>query len=325
MLFVIASEAKQSLSKPQLFSEVSIEEPWVTVSNVESKETKMYDQATRLRMIAESQEGTQPGVSMRPGVSLFQRTNIPYPVRTIAITSGKGGVGKTNIAANLGIAIAAQNKRVGIIDADLGLANIDVILKLKPRYNIEHVIAGRKTLKEIFVSGPGGLTIIPAGSGRLSLANLPDLDRDRLIRELAECTSNFDIIFIDTAAGISSNVIDFALSAQEVIVITTPEPTAITDAYAMIKVISQQKKADIGIIVNMVDDPRQAGDVAERIIIAAKRHINASPRFVGHILTDAAVSDAIFAQQPLVFKYPESSAAQCINVLADKILGNGKK
>jgi len=284
----------------------------------------MYDQATRLRMIAGTQEGTQPGVSISPGVPLFQRSSVSYPVRTIAITSGKGGVGKTNIATNLGISIAAQNKRVGIIDADLGLANIDVILKLKPGYNIEHVIAGKKTLKEIFIKGPAGLVIIPAGSGRLSLANLPDVDRDRLIREFAECTSDFDVMFIDTGAGISSNVIDFVLTAQEVIVITTPEPTAITDAYAMIKIISQQKKASIGIIVNMVADLRQAKDVAERIIMAAKHHINASAHFVGHILTDTAVSDAILAQQPLVFKYPESSAARCINILADKILGNDK-
>jgi len=284
----------------------------------------MYDQATRLRMIAGEQEEKQPGVSVWPGAPLFQKSSVSYPVRIIAITSGKGGVGKTNIAANLGIAIAAQNKQVAIIDADLGLANIDVILKLKPRFNIEHVIAGRKTLKEIFIKGPAGVKIIPAGSGRLSLANLPDLDRDRLIKEFAECTSNFDIMFIDTAAGISSNVMDFVLTAQEVMVITTPEPTAITDAYAMIKVISQQKKANIGIIVNMVDDQRQAKDVAERIIMAARRHINASAHFVGHILTDSAVPDAIFAQQPLVFKYPESNAAQCVNALASKILGNSK-
>lgn len=284
----------------------------------------MYDQATRLRMIAGTQEGALTGVPISPGIPLFQRPSVSYPVRTIAITSGKGGVGKTNIAANLGISIAAQNKRVGLIDADLGLANIDVILKLKPRFNIEHVLAGRKTLKEIFIKGPAGLVIIPAGSGTLSLANLPDLDRDRLIREFTECTSDFDLMFIDTAAGISSNVIDFVLTAQEIMVITTPEPTAITDAYAMIKVISQQKKADIGIIVNMVKDLRQAKDVAERIIMAARRHINASAHFVGHITTDAAVSNAIFAQQPLVFKYPESSAARCINILANKILNNGK-
>ena len=283
----------------------------------------MYDQATRLRMIADAQEGQGwRKASQRP--DMLQKTSIPYPVRTIAITSGKGGVGKTNIAANLGLAIAARNKRVGIIDADLGLANIDVILKLTPKYTIEHVISGQKSLKEIFVKGPAGLTIVPAGSGKLSLANLSDLDRDRLIKELVKHTSEFDIMFIDTAAGISNNVMDFALTAQEVLVITTPEPTAITDAYGIIKAISQQKSANIGIIVNMVDSPGQARDVAERIIVAARRHINTNAHFLGHVMRDASVSNAIFAQAPLVFEYPESDAALCINVLASKILSKHK-
>lgn len=293
------------------------------------KDSKIYDQATRLRMLAGIREAQHKGSAQQntavvPRVPLFQRANVPYPVRTIAITSGKGGVGKTNIAANLGIAIATQNKRVGIIDADLGLANIDVILKLKPKYNIEHVVAGMKTMRDIFIDGPAGLTIIPAGSGNMSLANLPDLDRNRLIREIAECTSDFDLMLIDTGAGISNNVVDFAMTAQEVIVITTPEPTAITDAYAMIKVISQLGKMDIGIIVNMAKDPHQASEVAERIIIAAKRHINANAHFVGHILADAAVSDAVSAQQPLVFRSPASNAAHCINILAGKILDKNK-
>ncbi len=275
----------------------------------------MFDQATKLRSLAESADRKPETGNLRPKAGSFG-------IRTIAITSGKGGVGKTNIAANMGLAIATQNKKVGLIDADLGLANIDVILKLKPRYNIEHVIAGEKNLKDTFVKGPAGLTIIPAGSGRMSLANLPDLDRDRLIRELVLSTSDFDIMFIDTAAGISHNVVDFALAAQEVIVITTPEPTAITDAYAMIKVIPQLRRMNIGIIVNMVKSPRQGRDVADRLIIAAKRFINATPYFMGHILTDAAVSDAISAQQPLIFRYPESDAAKCINLLANRILSN---
>lgn len=311
----------------------------------------MYDQATKLREIADQKRecGQDSRVPNRGDEKLFS-----MPVRTIAITSGKGGVGKTNIAANLGLAIAAQNKRVGIIDADLGLANIDVILKLKPRYDIGHVIAGKKSLKDIFITGPAGLTIIPAGSGRFSLANLPRANRDRLIRELAESVSDFDIMFIDTAAGISNNVIDFAMLAQEVFVITTPEPTSITDAYAMIKVISQLRLArnterfpglndglytqsmekleqknnilesepSIGIIVNMVENSSQAMEVAERIITAARQFTNAEAHFVGHILTDVSVSNAVFAQQPLIFKYPESSAAKCINTLADKILGH---
>lgn len=295
-------------------------------------ETEMQDQAAKLRIMATAQANSGVGMSNKEANGIGQRhmSSMPYalrstPVRTIAITSGKGGVGKTNITANLGLAIAAQNKRVGIIDADLGLGNIDVILKLKPKYNMEHVIAGKRTLKEIFIKGPAGLIIIPASSGTLSMANLPDLNRDKLIKDLIQCTLDFDIMFIDTGAGMSNIVVDFTLAAKEIIVITTPEPTAITNAYAMIKVISQHRKADIGIIVNMVQTNHQAREVADRIIIAARRHINAKAHFMGHILTDSAVSDAIFAQQPLVFKYPTSDAAQCINILADKILANGKR
>jgi len=303
----------------------------------------MHDQATKLRAIAGSAARDQMPLADGSEFSDLQRSKCDsprtprvrggkaqiqtgsFPVRTIAITSGKGGVGKTNIAVNMGLAMAAQNRRVGIIDADLGLANIDVILKLKPKYNIEHVIAGRKTLEEIFIRGPAGLTIIPASSGKMSLANLPHLERNRLMRELARSTSDFDIMFIDTAAGISHNVVDFALAAQEVIVITTPEPTAITDAYAMIKVISQLKRTDIGIIVNMVDNAHQAQEVAARLITAAKRFINAKADFMGHILTDVAVSDAVSAQQPLIFRYPQSGAAQCINVPVDRIMGNERR
>jgi len=295
-------------------------------------ETEMQDQAAKLRIMATTQANGGAGMLSKEANGIGRQRHVrsmPYalrstPVRTIAITSGKGGVGKTNITANLGVAIAAQNKRVGIIDADLGLGNIDVILKLKPRYNMEHVIAGKRTLEEIFIRGPAGLMIIPASSGTLSMANLPDLNRDKLIKDLIQCILDFDIMFIDTGAGMSNIVVDFTLAAKEIIVITTPEPTAIIDAYAMIKVISQHRKTDIGIIVNMVQTDHQAREVADRIIIAARRHINAKAHFMGHILTDTAVSDAIFAQQPLIFKYPTSEAAQCINTLADKILANGK-
>lgn len=282
----------------------------------------MNDQATKLRVMAEamSTRGIKFREQEESSSSCCAEDCYLPPVRTIAITSGKGGVGKTNIAANLGIAMATQNKKVCIIDADLGLANIDVILKLKPKYNIEHVISGEKKLEEIFVRGPAGLIVIPASSGRLSLANLPELDREELIREIYRSIVDFDIMFIDTAAGISQNVVDFALIAHEIIVITTPEPTAITDAYAMLKVISQLRKTDIGIIVNMADNPEQACEVADRIIKAARRYINAKAHYIGHILTDSAVLDAVFAQHPLIFRHPESKAAVCINALADKIL-----
>jgi len=271
------------------------------------------DQATELRMM----------------VKWLRRNKEETPVieassniaRTIAITSGKGGVGKTNITANLAIAMTMQNKKIGIIDADLGLANIDVILRLNPKYNLEHVVMGEKKLQDIFVKGPAGLTIIPASPGRLPMASLSEIDRTLLIKELIQSANNFDITLIDTGAGISNNVVDFVVAAQEVLVITTPEPTAITDAYAMIKVISQRKDTDIGIIVNMAQSQDQARDVSERIILAVRRFINAKVHFVGYVLKDPAVSDAVTCQQPLIFKYPVSNATQCINVLADKILG----
>ncbi len=243
--------------------------------------------------------------------------------RVIAITSGKGGVGKTNITANLGLAISALNKRVSIIDADLGLANIDVILKLKPKYNIEHVVIGEKKLPEIFVEY-AGLTIIPASPGRSSMASLSPTERNMLIMELIRSSRDFDVTLIDTAAGISNNVIDFAVAAGEVIVVTTPEPTAITDAYAMIKVISVLKEQDFGIVVNMANSFLQAQDVAQRIVMAAKRFINARAHFLGYIPIDQAVPDSVAQRQPLIFKYPGSEATRCINALASRIIGDTK-
>lgn len=269
------------------------------------------DQATSLRLMAKWLKHDKEQSTVQ---------SLGSEKRTIAITSGKGGVGKTNITANLALAISVQNKQVGIVDADLGLANIDVILKLKPKYNLEHVIAGEKKLSDIFVRGPAGLTIIPASPGRTSMASLSEIDRNILIRELLKASNNFDVTFIDTAAGISSNVLDFVIAAQEIFVVTTPEPTAITDAYAMIKVILQRKETNIGILVNMVTNQYQAKDVAERITIAANRFINAKTYFVGYVLKDQAVSDAVSSQQPLIFKYPTSDASKCINSIANNII-----
>ena len=272
------------------------------------------DQATGLRMMVKWLKRHKESPAL---------ADIPNPsVRTIAITSGKGGVGKTNITANLAIAMTMQNKKIAVIDADLGLANIDVILRLNPKYNLEHVVMGEKKLQDIFIKGPGGLTIIPASPGRLPMASLSEIDRAILIKEILKSANNFDVTFIDTAAGISNNVVDFVISAQETIVITTPEPTAITDAYAMIKVISQRADRNIGIIVNMVQNSEQAKDVYDRISIAAKRFINAKVHFIGYVLKDPAVPDSVTMQQPLIFRYPNSNATQCINALAKEILEN---
>lgn len=272
------------------------------------------DQATGLRMMVKW---------LRKHKEDSTLTDLTNPsVRTIAITSGKGGVGKTNITTNLAISMTMLNKKISVIDADLGLANIDVILRLNPKYNLEHVVMGEKKLQDIFVKGPAGLTIIPASPGRLPMASLSEIDRAILIKEIIKSASDFDLTFIDTAAGISDNVVDFVIAAQETIVITTPEPTAITDAYAMIKVISQRADRDIGIIVNMVQNSEQAKDVYDRISFAAKRFINAKVHFIGYVLKDQAVPDSVTAQQPLIFRHPNSNATQCIIAIAKKILEN---
>ena len=160
------------------------------------------------------------------------------PIRVISVTSGKGGVGKTNVVTNLAMALASAGQKVLVWDADLGLANIDVLLGLKPEFNIQHLLNGEKSLREILVEGPGGFKIMPASSGIQELSHLGEGQKVRLLSELDEYDDDLDYLLIDTGAGISSNVMYFNMAAQERIVVVTPEPTSITDAYALIKVMS---------------------------------------------------------------------------------------
>jgi len=239
--------------------------------------------------------------------------------RTIAITSGKGGVGKTNFTANLGISLSIQGGKVVIIDADLGLANIDVIFRLSPKFNLRHVIAGEKTISEIMIEGPFGVMIIPASSGVEYLANLPQEKREKFIEELFETTEEADFLLIDTAAGISQNVLSFATAAEEVIVITTPEPTSITDAYAMIKVLFQREHSNIKLLVNMAFSANQAKEVAEKINLVVKQFLKKEIDFLGYILEDENMPQAVKEQKPLILLNPNSKAARCITNIASKI------
>jgi len=239
--------------------------------------------------------------------------------RTIAITSGKGGVGKTNFTANLGLSLAIQGGKVIIIDADLGLANIDVIFRLSPKFNLRHVIAGEKTVSEIMIGGPFGVMIIPASSGVEYLANLDEETRAKFIEDLFHTTAEADFLLIDTAAGISQNVLSFATAAEEVIVITTPEPTSITDAYAMIKVLSQRGHSNVKLLVNMAFSANQAEEVAKKIIIVVKQFLKKEIDFLGYILEDENMPQAVKEQKPLLLLNPNSKAARCITNIASKI------
>ncbi len=228
------------------------------------------------------------------------------PVRTIAFTSGKGGVGKTNTVINLGLSLVYMGKKVLIIDADLGLANVDVLLGLFCKYNTSHVFSGDKTLNEIIIEIPQGLLIIPASSG---IQELTELDYEKkliLLNEIDSLNYDIDFLFIDTAPGISSNVMYFNIAAQERVLIVTPEPSSLTDAYATIKVLSTKyKQRYFKLIVNWVPNSRQAKEIYGKLTRVVNRFLNGvSIEYLGFIPYDESLKKAVARQKPVVDIYP---------------------
>jgi len=238
-------------------------------------------------------------------------------VRIIAVTSGKGGVGKTNIAANLGYALARMQRRVLLLDADVGLANIDVVLGLTPRYNLSHVLCGEHTLAETVIPGPGGMMVLPASSGIQELSEMTSSQKAVLIEEMSDYGRGMDFIIIDTSAGISSNVMYFNTAAHEIIVVATPEPTSITDAYALIKVMNQKhERKRFRLVVNMAKHAAEAKGVYHRLSVALGHFLNIGVEYLGFIPEDEKVMDAVRCQQPFVALWPSSPAAKSIKILA---------
>jgi len=247
--------------------------------------------------------------------------------RVFSITSGKGGVGKTNIVGNLALAFARLNKNVLILDADLGLANIDIIFNIYPKYNIWHVINGHKELSEIIVDGPEGIKIIPAGSGFADLTNLTEGQKLNLLNEF-EILDNFvDILLIDTGAGISSNVLYFNIAADECIVVATPEPTSITDAYAMIKVMATQHSMKyFKLLVNMANSENEAKSVYLNLNRVCNRFLtNVLIDYIGFILNDKLIKNAILNRKTVMHLYPHAKSSKNIKQLAVNILGSRRR
>jgi flagellar biosynthesis protein FlhG len=260
--------------------------------------TLLIDQATQLRSM----------------VNQRKRANV------IAITSGKGGVGKSNISVNLAIKVAQAGKDVVLLDADLGLANADVLCNIDLPCNLSHVIARKKDLREVLVKAPGGFSLIGGASGLARMADLTDIDRQRLVTALGELEEQTDIILIDTGAGISPNVLSFTRAADHVLVVTTPEPTAITDAYAVIKVISRDgTDRRVSLLVNQVRSPAEARVVHERIAKVARQFLNVSVLDAGYVMADEQVSMAVRRRSPFVLGSPKTPASQCIAQLAMRL------
>lgn len=242
------------------------------------------------------------------------------PTRIIAISSGKGGVGKSNLVANLGIALAMRGRKVVLLDADLGMANIDVLFGINPKYNLQHLVDGTKTINDILVDGPESIKIVPGGSGIPELANLSDDQQQKIIENFVELDEEADIALIDTGAGISKDVIAFILAAREALIITTPEPTAITDAYGLIKVLTQRDiGVDIKLVVNMVSSEKEGREIAGRITMASKQFLNKHIDTIGFIITDPSVNMSVRKQKPLMTLYPSSRASKCIREIAAKL------
>lgn len=236
------------------------------------------------------------------------------------MTSGKGGVGKTSVAVNLAIRLSTMGRKTLLLDADLGTANADVLCNLSPSLNIAHVVAGRAALEKVIIDAPGGFRLIPGASGLAQIAALGQYERDRLIAQMLPIESEADTLIIDTGAGVSPNVLSFALSADQLLVVTTPEPTAVTDAYALIKLIARQKNdADIRVLVNMVRDLEEARQVFDRLDAVAKKFLGITLRFAGHLVHDTRVGLAVRKRCPFVIDSPRCEASLCIGQLAHRL------
>jgi len=242
------------------------------------------------------------------------------PVRVIAVTGGKGGIGKTNVSVNLSMAMAKLGNRVVLLDADLGLANVDVLLGLQADKTLADVLSGECSLMDIMVDGPAGVKIVPAASGVRSMVELGDAEHAGLIQAFSDIDDQLDVLVIDTAAGISSSVTSFVQAAQEVLVVVCDEPTSITDAYALIKVLNRDHDIfKFNIIANMVTSDDEAQQMFRKLSLVADKFLNVALRYVGAVPYDDMLRKAVKNREPVFSAYPRSKSAQAFRGLASEI------
>jgi flagellar biosynthesis protein FlhG len=261
-------------------------------------------------------EPTTPAADQAAGL---RRRGAARPVKVLTVTGGKGGVGKTNIAANLAITLAQFGRRVMLLDADLGLANVDVLLGLQPRYTLADVLRGERALADVIVTGPGGVRVVPGASGLAELADLGTAGQAGLINAFSELTEDLDLLVVDTAAGISGSVLRFCAAASDVLVVVCDEPTSITDAYALIKVLSTDHGVTrFRIVTNMTHQGGDGRQLFEKLLRVTERFLQVTLDHAGSLPYDDRVWRAVQLQAPFVTAFPGSLAAAALKRLATR-------
>ena len=243
-------------------------------------------------------------------------------VQVVAVSSGKGGVGKTNVVTNLAVASAKRGRNVLVMDADLALGNVDILLGLAPSHTIEDVLSGSRTLEEVFVQGPSGIRVLPASSGVQELTELNYEQQLHLQTEFLGLSSLPDLLFIDCAAGISSNVLYFSLVAHDILVVVTPEPGSLTDAYALVKILStryQQRR--FRFLVNMVRTPLEGEEVFRKLSLVTDRFLNVALDYAGCVPFDDCLPMAVSQQRAVIQAYPKAPSSRALNSLVDQVNG----
>lgn len=266
----------------------------------------MKDQAERLRQLARRS---------------LKAKEINQDAHVIAITSGKGGVGKTNFTVNLALALQEAGKNTLIFDADLGMANIDVVLGVVPSYTLAHVIKRQKRLQEIILTGPKGVKVLPGSSGSIELSSLSEQQIQNLISQWRNLEGKFDFILIDTGAGIHQDVLNFLKAADDIIVLLTPEPPSITDSYGLIKVLSQQKlQSSLYLVINQTTSKEEGQRIFRRVANVIQEFLGLQIELLGLIPYDEKVSAAVKSQRPFFLEYPNSAAAKGMSKIIQKLL-----
>jgi flagellar biosynthesis protein FlhG len=275
----------------------------------------MSDQAQKLREMVEGNEPAGP----RPLEDTVPRAEV------IAVTSGKGGVGKSNVAVNLAVAMARTGLEVGVVDMDLGLANVNLLTGITPTYNLFHVFEGEKEMKDIVTEGPSGIKLVAGANGQEELANLSTKQCERFLNGMSDLDQMVDILIVDTAAGLSESVLQFVCAADKSLVVTTPEPTAIADAYAVIKTaLKRNRSVDLNLIINRARSILEAKKVGDKMQDIGSNFLNVSLRVLGYMVEDNDVPRSVRKRVPFYVKFPEGRPAQCIQHMSKRLQGKAR-